>query len=55
MNSGCLYMKRGESRKASIDIVVAKLGECADKHNDCIDCPDLTSCRGAFDKRCGKE
>ncbi len=49
---GCLYMKRGESKEVSLDIVVANLEECADKHNDCTDCPDITSCREAYDNRC---
>jgi len=50
--SGAQLLNSSRVNHVNFNFIVKRLENCSDRHEDCIDCPELTVCVEAFDKRC---
>lgn len=53
MREGAKFVSQKGIRNLNLNYIVKRLEVCADKYNDCKNCPELILCRTNYDERCG--
>jgi len=50
--SGAQLLNSSRVNHVNLNFIVSRLNNCADRHEHCAGCPELTPCVEAYDKRC---